>query len=114
MTDPSVSWHVTAFATNINSNSGTLFTQSRRRSVFVLESVGLVNTSSQSGDSVLLVVGPGLTGFHSGNVGAGSLDRFPWQGLVVVAYGYTVGWTAGTGTWAVYGAGHYEPAPITS
>jgi hypothetical protein len=96
----------------ISSTNLTLFTNTRPGTVFVVTFCSLINTSSDVASSILLVDTQTGVAFHSGDVGSGTLDRFPLTCEIAFASG--AGWSTADaiGAWAVAVTGHYQPATL--
>lgn len=78
-------------------------------SVLVVTFISLINTSSQSGDAMLLIDSVTNAAVHSGDVGSGSFDRFPLSCEIALLPGHGLRSLAQTGAWDVVVTGYFTP-----
>lgn len=86
-----------------------VFRNGRPDAVFVCTFMQLINTSSSSGDAILIQDELSQVAVHSGFVGTASFDRFPLSCSITVQPGARLIAFAVTGRWSVTVSGYYTP-----
>jgi hypothetical protein len=102
------------FGVSVTTSSAVIFTNTKPGTCFVVTFIQLINTSSSSGDSILIEDRQTTVAVHSGVAGAGSYDRFPLSCDLAYFSGNGLAASSVTGDWDVTVTGHYTPATMTS
>lgn len=101
-------------ATNFSSSPGPVYTNLRQGSTAVVVSIDVVNTTSDSGASILVWAVNNTWGLFGGFTGSGQFDTFSWRGRLGLFYEESLGALSAGGSWSLVASGYYIPAYLTS